>query len=470
MQSGLIKKNTFFLSISQAGQMVLAFLLTWVAAKKLGVSRFGIYMFASIMSYFLFLLNDLGVVTYVVREVSKARDRAGDYYKNGLILKWILLLILVPLLWLYIKLSGFGPEKMWAVLAFSVFGFFFSMNQLCYAVYRAHERMHYEMLSNLFEKVLITGAGLILLYRGYGVVALCGAFGAASILNFAVNSVLVQRRFLHGSGQTNWPFMMHLLKASFLFGLFWILTNVHERFDVLMLERMTDDTIVGWYTLAYKLILVANIIPIVLTTAALPRISRSVHDDPDETSRIYGLGMKYLFFIALPMIVGTLFLAEDICVFFRKEFSASGNVLRLLIFASGIDFFSIFFSAFLIAWNRQRHLTLLQAGALILNLCMNFVLIPKYQHIGAAAATLGSRGLIFALCTVWVARRFRFPMNALVPGVVSTGIMAIFLWVWKGPLFGAIGLALCIYAGMLLLMGGIRPSEILIKKNGQSES
>jgi O-antigen/teichoic acid export membrane protein len=239
---------------------------------------------------------------------------------------------------------------------------------------------------------------------------------------------------------------------------------------VLMLERLTDDAIVGWYTLAYKLILVAGLIPVILMTATFPRISRAVHDDHDEVNRIFRLGTKFLFLIVMPMIVGTMFLADKICLFFGDDFGPSGNVLRLLIFASGIDFFSIFFSGFLMAWDQQKRLLWLQCAALCLNVATNFILIPHFQHQGAALATLASRGLIFALCTIWISRRLGSPdYRALPLGIVSTGVMAIFLWIWQGPLLLRIVLAMLIYGAPLFLMGGIRPSEILIRQGDDSE-
>ena len=59
------------------------------------------------------------------------------------------------------------------------------------------------------------------------------------------------------------------------------------------------------------------------------------------------------------------------------------------------------------AWDLQKRLLWLPCGALCLNVLSNFVLIPHYGHMGAAMATLASRGLIFALCTVWMAARVR---------------------------------------------------------------
>jgi O-antigen/teichoic acid export membrane protein len=471
MYESTVKKNTYFMALNQAGQQILAFILIKAAAGRLGDAGFGIYMFASAMSYFVLLSNDLGLATYITREVAKSKERAAALFVNGFALKLILLLISVPFLGVFLLISRSNPQKMWSVLAFGVFGLFTSMNQLCGAIYRAHERMEYEMAVTLFEKVIITVVGLWFVLNGYGVAFMCGAFSLASLVSFILNFSLIRSHFIHERASVSLALMKPLLTASLTFGLFWIITNVHERIDVLMLERLTNDAIVGWYTLAYKLILIAGLIPMILMTATFPRISRAVHHDPEEVKRIFRLGNKYLILIVLPMLVGTQFLARDICLFFGKDFARSGPVLRLLIFASGVDFFSIFLSGFLMAWNRQKRLLWLQCGALFLNVTANFILIPYFQHMGAALATLASRGLIFALCTFWVGSRMReFDLSALPFGLVSTGVMAIFLWVWQGPLLARIGLAVFIYIGLLLLMGGIRPAEIfMVRRNRNDE-
>ena len=463
MYEGTVKKNTYFLAVNQAGQQILAFILIKAAAGRLGDSGFGIYMFASAMSYFVLLSNDLGMATYITREVAKSKERAAALFTNGFALKLSLLLISVPFLGVFLLISRSNPQKMWSVLAFGVFGLFTSMNQLCGAIYRACERMEYEMAVTLFEKVIITAVGLWFVLNGYGVAYMCAAFSFASLVSFILNFTLVRSRFIHGRASVSWGLMKPLLAASLTFGVFWIITNVHERIDVLMLDLMTNDAIVGWYTLAYKLILIAGLIPMILMTATFPRISRAVHHDPEEVKRIYKIGTKYLILIVLPMLAGTQFLARDICLFFGKDFARSAAVLRLLIFASGVDFFSIFLSGFLMAWNQQKRLLWLQFAALCLNVTANFILIPYFLQMGAAMATMASRGLIFALCTIWVVSRLReFDLSALPFGLVSTGVMAIFLYVWQGPLLARIVLAALIYIGLLLLMGGIRPAEIFM--------
>lgn len=465
VEPGRIKKNTYFIAISQVAQLTLAFFLNWVATRTLGDENFGKYMFASVLSFFVFLCNDLGIVTYVTREVAKHKERVEEFFLNGLMLKILLIGLSCVFLGIYLNVFSFQRDKIITVILFGVFGIFYSFNQLCIAIFRAFERMEYEMIVLVAERVVISALGITLLLRGRGLVSFATAFVLGSAFCMLLSFSLIKKKFLHKPARLKWVFMKRLLSASFMVGIFWIITNIHERVDILMLEAMKSDAMVGWYTLAYKLILIAGVIPMILMTSTFPRISRDTGENEGTVNAIYRVGFKYLFFIALPMVVGTLFLADKIVLFFGEDFGKAGVALRILIFAAGVDFFSIFFAGFLIAWNRQRDLTLLQGVALLLNIAVNAVLIPFYGYIGASVSTVLSRSLIFIVCFIWVLRRIhRVEIRPLFQGILATLVMALFLAFWEGDLFLTVVLSGMIYGGVLWLMGGIRSEEILVMR------
>ena len=189
----------------------------------------------------------------------------------------------------------------------------------------------------------------------------------------------------------------------------------------------------------------------------------------EQVQNIFQIGFKYLFYVAVPMLVGTVFLADKMILFFGEGFADAAAALRILIFAAGVDFFSVFFAGFLMAWNRQRDLTLLQAGALILNVVVNLILIPRYGHVGAAAATMLSRGIIFIVCFLWVFKRLRLTeLRPLGLCLISTAVMAAFLAYVKIGLFFSIGLSILIFGGVLYLMGGIRMEEVMVIRRGET--
>jgi O-antigen/teichoic acid export membrane protein len=468
-QTGSVKKNTYFMTISQFGNLALALVLRWAAARYLGVEDYGRYGIASVMAFFVFIFNDLGVAVYLTREVAKQKDRVESYFINGIVLKLILIGLVVVFLGSYLKLFSYPREKMIAVVLFGIYGVLFSFNQHCGAVYRAFERMEYEMYITLLEKFVTAALGVTVLLLGYGLVTFCAVFVFSGALSLTVNLTLVKKKFLKKPAVVDWSFSKHLLRAAFFLGIFWFITTIHERVDVVMLEAIKEDIVVGWYTLAYGVILAVGVIPMILMTSTFPRISKESGVNDEQVQNIFQIGFKYLFYVAVPMVVGTLFLADKIVLFFEEGFADAAPALRILICAAGADFFSVFFAGFLMAWNRQRDLTLLQAGALILNVVVNLILIPRYGHVGAAAATLLSRGVIFVVCFTWVFKRLRLTeLHPLGLCLISTAVMAAFLTFVKVGLFFSIGLSVLIFGGVLYLMGGIRMEEVMVIRRGET--
>ena len=66
-------------------------------------------------------------------------------------------------------------------------------------------------------------------------------------------------------------------------------------------------------------------------------------------SIIYSVGFKYLFYLAIPLIIGTLFTADKIVLLlYGDEYRNAINALRILIFASAFNLYFLYFS--LIVW------------------------------------------------------------------------------------------------------------------------
>lgn len=454
------------MGISQAVQLTLAFFLNLVAARYLGDTDFGKYAVASVLSFFVFMFDDLGMSTYATREMARNPEQGPALLANGLGAK--LLLIPLPLIFvgIYVSLFSFPADKIIAILLFAGFGIFYSFNQLFNAVYRAHERLEYEMLVYILEKGFIAVIAIILLMQGKGLITFCAIFLLGGFFSFSVNVAVIRKRFIRHWPRFSRQGMAALLRASFVLGLFWFLTNIHERIDVLMLTVMKTDAMVGWYSAAYKLIVVANVVPMILMTATLPRISRVDKGNPAEVERIFHLGFKFLMYAAMPMTAGTLFLADRMIPFvFGVDFLPGAAALRILIFASAVDFFSVFFAGFLIAWDRQNRLTVLQGIAIVVNVILNLILIPRFGFIGAAAATVISRGVVFGACTCFVLERFRkIRFLPVIQGAAATLVMALFLWIWRGGLLPAIGIAVLIFGVTLYLAGGFHIEEIMLMK------
>jgi O-antigen/teichoic acid export membrane protein len=353
------------------------------------------------------------------------------------------------------------------VLLFGVFGILYSFNQLCTSVYRAYERMEYEMAVTVFEKILVTAAGIWVLAQGKGLVVFSSVFVFGSLASLLLNGIWIRTRFVRGWVEPDFKFMLVIIKAALLFGLLGFMANIQERIGILLLTAMKGDAVVGWFGAAYKLILVFATLPTILVTAMFPRIANQAQKKNAESGGIiptlYTVGFKLLFFVAVPLIIGTLFLGDKIVLMlFGGEYVQSIIILKILIFATGFEFINIFVAGFLMATHYQKELVVIQLSALAVNVLLNILLIPGYGHVGAAIATVASYLLVLIVGLYLMHTRIcgLTEKRFLLKGVAASMVMLVYLWMGPHNVFLAIGSAAAVYGVVLFLLGGIRVEDL----------
>ena len=101
-----IFKNTSWLSASQIITSICAFLWTILIARYLGVSDYGIVSFAISFTGLIVIFMDLGMSTYITRELAKHKELLGKYVNNIFFFKIILSVFLFFISWFILVLLG----------------------------------------------------------------------------------------------------------------------------------------------------------------------------------------------------------------------------------------------------------------------------------------------------------------------------------------------------------------------------
>jgi len=185
--------------------------------------------------------------------------------------------------------------------------------------------------------------------------------------------------------------------------------------------------------------------------------------------------------IAIPLIVGGLFLAEPVMTAVAgKEFSESGAILKLLIIAVAAIFLGTMFSHAVIALDKQKKLIGFYAFTSLSSLAAYLILIPRFSYFGAAAVTIYSEVLIAIFSAYCVFKYSRFVPNFKIIGktLISSALMGLMIVIfpktWQTNVFGLITIivvASIFYFLTLFIIGGIKISDLkaLSKKSTGAE-
>jgi O-antigen/teichoic acid export membrane protein len=196
--------------------------------------------------------------------------------------------------------------------------------------------------------------------------------------------------------------MTATFKRAWPLAMIFILSAVYFRVDLMMLEVLTDEKTVGIYSAAYKLLEFLSIIPTTVAVAALPGLSGDYSTNMKEfrtsfhrTLTVLGVGGGTVGLILY------LFSRQIIQLLYGPAFTASALSLSIL---SGAVFF-LFVNGYLvyvtIATNNDRPVALILVLSTTLNIMLNFCLIPRYGHAGAAISKLLSE-IFMSLFLVFV--------------------------------------------------------------------
>jgi O-antigen/teichoic acid export membrane protein len=428
MKSATIKKNTYFVAIGQIAQKVLAFALVPLAARGLGDEGFGIYSLAGAIMYFVLLMNDIGINHYITREVAKDRSQAQNTFYHALLLKLLMIGLNIPLLLLFLKLARYPGQTNTVILIFSLYGIMSSIIQLAIGIFQAHEVMKYEALVYSLEKSITTLLAVFTLLMKWGIIAFSGVFLLGGLTSLIVCFSILQKvfGFRLNAFRPDLSFIRRLFVEGMPFGLSLIIASVYNYIGILVLSFLENPEVIGWYSAAFRLIALTNIVPMILVGSTYPALSRfGAESDPQKTDLVYRC-LKYLTFIALPLVAGATVLAADVInLVYGSDYGHSIAILRILVWAAALIFYNYFFGGFLKAMNAQKRLVHIQIWGLLINLVMNVLLIRLYSLTGAAYATVFTEGFIFIACFI-AAGRFIVKLpeyGFIVKTLIATGGM-----------------------------------------------
>ena len=153
----------------------------------------------------------------------------------------------------------------------------------------------------------------------------------------------------------------------------------------------------AYYEQADKIVKLLLTIATSLGTVMLPRISYAyAHGLKEDVERYMMRSYRFTWFLTIPMCLGLMAVAPSFVPwFFGPGYEPVTTVLQVIsgiIIAIGLS--NVTGIQYLIPTNRQNELTLSVTMGAIFNLCMNLYMIPRYQAVGVALATLLTEWLV----------------------------------------------------------------------------
>ena len=461
-----IAKNSTFIFLGDAIGHILQLVLVVYLVRYLGAVTFGKYAFAFAFTSLFMILSDLGLSTLSIREIARDTSKAGEYLTNISITKFILSLITIVLIIVTINLMHYPRDTTLAVYIVGGVAVFTSFITSFRSVFRAFERMEYETITRITERLLIFGSVLPVLFLGYGLIEVVSVMLIAQALIFIFTLAIIIKKFTRPVLSFDFSLSKSLIKEALPFGLAAVFATIYFQTDTVMLSVMKGDAVVGWYRAAYGLVMGLLFIPGAFVGALYPVLSRYFTTSKDSLMVVYEKSFKFLLMLAIPLGIGTTLLADRIIILlYGEEFAPSIIALQILIWVASILFIYSIVGYTLASINKQLVDTRITAVSALLNVGLNLLLIPTYSYVGAGVASIVSQVFVFT-CEFSYLQKNGYKINvskvALKP-LCAGAFMGLLVYSFKMMninLFVVIVSAVVVYGASLYVLKAFDEKEI----------
>jgi len=371
-----------------------------------------------IVTIFALLGTNTSILRFIPEHVSKySFYSAFKVYRKTLSLIILLSIILSVSLW-------FAGD----IIADKVFskphlGFFFSLASI-FVVFVVMQDFFLYVLRGLKKiktfaflqllrqliNILFLGVITIVVYRKYTPIYI-------QFLTFFLTAltglILVEYSFnksINENHKINNISIFSILKVSLPMFLTKSMGFLISHIDVAMLGMFRTEEEIGYYAVAVKLATLTTFILQSINTMAAPKFSELYHQGKkEELSYVAKKSTKLIFWTTTP-ILGVLLIFGKIIltIFFGKDFKVAYLALVFLVFGQFINAISGSVSYFMNMTGNEKETRNMMLFALIINITLNYLLIPRYGIYGASFASMISVIFWNMLLVVKIKKKFGF--------------------------------------------------------------
>ncbi|MBU4305734.1 MAG: flippase [Candidatus Omnitrophica bacterium] len=458
-----ILRNFLSLSVTEIISKIITFLATIYLARILEVENFGRINFASaIFAYFL-LISNSGLMTLGTREVARNRGvlriYVGDIIPLRLFLAAISFLLLVLVVFLIPK--PLDVKFLIIFYGFSLFPLALSL-EWCF---QGIERMEFvgfaRVLGCLVYFLLVIGV----MKNSAQVLILPYLFLAGNaIASIFLFYVLIKKFGVikYNFNPQNW---WKLLKQASPMGFAWLMIQIYNNFDTVMLSFMKSDKEVGLYNAAYKIILGLFFIGGIYIISIFPVISKYYKESMEKLKTLLSYSAKLMIILGLPLGVGGMVLAKPIMDFFYgPQYDGGIIAFRILIWYVVVSFICMIYANSLLACNREKKYAMGVAFSAIINIGLNALLIPRFSLKGAAFATVVSEVVLLIYSYIEFNKIIKLEIKKFfLKPLFSAVLMGEILYLnMNKNLFLLIAIGIGVYVSGLFLTKGISKEDIKV--------
>lgn len=388
MKLNKVASNAFWIVFCKLIKAILVLIITSLTARYLGPSNYGLISYAASLTTFVAPIMKLGLDSTMVYEIINNKDKEGEVIGTSIIMCLISGLFCLIGIICFVFFVNTGESN--TLIVASLYGLLLIFQAL-------------EMIQYWFQAKLLSKYSSIVMLISYVIIALFQFlllitkqnvywFALSHSLDYLIISVALIMIYLKKS-KYKLSFSLPLVKTLFNNSKYYIISSlmvsIFAQTDRIMIKLFMSNEHVGYYSAALTCATMFGFVFAAIIDSIRPiayeKKKLSNQKFEQSITEMYSIIIYFSLFVSLIM---TIFSPIIIEIMYGKDYGNSIEILRLIVWFSTFSYLGTIRNIWITAEGKQKYLWIINLSGAILNIILNYILIPVYGTMGAAFASL----------------------------------------------------------------------------------
>ncbi len=459
-----IAHNTIIQIVGKVISTALGLLALGMMTRYLGTEQFGWYITTISFLGFAGVLIDFGMVPVTAQMMSEPKHNKVELFKNLIGFRFFtglfFFLIIPSIAWLFPY-----PTQVKHAISLTAIAFLgVAMNQVFLGLYQTKLKMHIQVIGENVGRIILVVGLWLLMAKNAPFLPLMSIVVLNSLAYTAVLWICAKRETAVGFG-FDWNIWKAIMIKMWPIAISIIFNVIYLKGDIIILSLFRSQSEVGIYGAAYRVIDILAQTAMMLMGVMLPLLafawSRNLKQD---FKKYYQQAFDAMMVLALPMVVGTIVLANKIMhIVGGNEFVISGGPLQILAIAVFGVYLGAVFGHAAVAIDKQKQTIWIYLSSAVITLIGYFIFIPKFGMYGAAWMSVFSE--LYVGLLLWITIKHyskeKLELNTFAKIILASAVMGgVLLLLSNLNIFVLILLGIIIYGSVMILTKAISKETI----------
>lgn len=381
-----LTKNIIYKILHQIILFIFPLILTPYISRVLGVKSLGIYSFYYSISIYFSYLAMLGINIYGNRAIAQVKENDKTLKKvftNIYVLQFIASIISILLYLIFILISK--NKIISIIMIMNILASLFNINWL----YFGQEKFKPVIFTQLIIKTLITIL-IFVFVKNENSLIIYSILKCSSDLIFNTILFIFSIKYIKFNKVSKLS-VKNNLKPCLLLFIPALATTIYQQTDKVMIGILVNKTEVGYYECASKLITITLGLVSAVLTVISPKMSNLIsRKKVDDSKKLFNKSINYIVCLATAISFGIISISKEfVPLFFGSSYKSSINLtIGLAVSLLFVSFSNSLKLLYLIPKEKDKIYTNSVIYGTILNIILNYILISKYNAMGAVISTV----------------------------------------------------------------------------------